>query len=382
MIIDVIAGTRPNYVKIGALFSAIKRIKSKHQFRFINTGQHYDKLMSSFFFKSFSLPQPYYNMKFSYNYKNNLSYIYDNYFNFLKKDPPNLCIVVGDVTSTIACALAAKHNNIKVAHIEAGLRSNDMSMPEEINRKITDSISDIFFTTTTSANRNLMRENIKKNIFLVGNIMIDSLKIKLNQIKKNKKKFFFKKYLVITLHRQSNVRDTKKLIEFLDAFVEISKIYNLQYVAHPYVLRNIKNNPKILAKFTIKKINHKNNNYEYFQISKTNNSHDNNLIISSALSYEDFLSLVINSSGVLTDSGGLTEETTYLSIPTITFRNNTERPETIKYGTNILIGDKFTKLLPLVNKIQKKNWKKSKNIPLWDGKTAERILKILNEMNE
>ena len=161
MKIDIIAGTRPNYVKIGALFSALKRIKSNHQFRFINTGQHYDAAMAEFFFKSFSLPKPYFNMNFSKNDANKFSKIFDSYYNFLKKDPPKLCMVVGDVTSTVACALAAKYNNIKIAHIEAGLRSNDFAMPEEINRKITDSITDIFFTTTIQANQNLINENIK-----------------------------------------------------------------------------------------------------------------------------------------------------------------------------------------------------------------------------
>ena len=378
MKIDIIAGTRPNYVKVGALFSALKRIKSKHQFRFINTGQHYDAAMTDFFFNSFSLPNPYFNMNISKKNSNKFSEIFDAYHTFLKKDPPKLCVVVGDVTSTIACALAAKYNNIKIAHIEAGLRSNDLTMPEEINRKITDSITDIFFTTTSNANRNLKNENLKKNVYLVGNIMIDSLKNKLSQIKDNKFKIHFKEYLVITMHRQSNVRDTSILIKFLNKFMNLSRLYDLIYVAHPYVLNKIKKSGEILKQFNVKKIK-ENKNYEHFEL-RSNKSKRKIKIISS-LSYENFLSLIIGAKGVLTDSGGLSEETTYLNIPTITFRNSTERPETVNEGTNILIGNDFDKLKTLVKKIKSNKWKQSNKIKFWDGKSSDRIIKTLNKFN-
>ena len=380
MKIDIIAGTRPNYVKVGALFSALKRIKSKHQFRFINTGQHYDKEMTDFFFKSFSLPKPYFNMNISKKNSNKFTEIFDAYYAHLKKDPPKLCVVVGDVTSTIACALAAKYNNIKIAHIEAGLRSNDLTMPEEINRRITDSITDIFFTTTSNANQNLKNENLKKKIYLVGNIMIDSLKTKLSKIKNVKPEFYFKEYLVITMHRQSNVRDTFTLIKFLKEFMSLSKQYNLIYVAHPYVFNQIKKNKKILGKFKVHKIIKK-KDYEHLDLRNNKEAGIKKLNIISSLSYEKFLSLVIRAKGVLTDSGGLTEETTYLNIPTITFRKNTERPETVKKGTNVLIGDNFNKLENLVKKIKLKKWKQSKKIPFWDGKTSDRIIQIINKLD-
>ena len=379
MKIDIIAGTRPNYVKVGALFSALKRIKSKHQFRFINTGQHYDKAMTDFFFKSFSLPKPYFNMIISKKNSNKFTEIFDTYYAHVKKDPPKLCVVVGDVTSTIACALAAKYNNIKIVHIEAGLRSNDFSMPEEINRKITDSITDIFFTTTIQASQNLINENIKKNVYLVGNVMIDSLKNKLSEIKNLKSQFYLNEYLVITMHRQANVRNILILIKFLDAFINLAKIYDLIYVAHPFVFDKIKNSKEILSKFNIKKIINK-KNYEYLEL-RSNKDKIKKIKVVSSLSYENFLSLIMRAKGVLTDSGGLTEETSFLNIPTITFRNNTERPETVKKGTNILIGDDFNKLENLVKKIKLNKWKQSKKIPFWDGKTSDRIIQIINKLD-
>jgi UDP-N-acetylglucosamine 2-epimerase (non-hydrolysing) len=272
----------------------------------------------------------------------------------LVNNPCDLVLVVGDVTSTMACAIVARKSNIRVAHIEAGIRSFDNSMPEEINRLVTDSITNYFFTTSKRANENLLSAGIEsKRIFFVGNVMIDTLL-------KNKSRFFppniwheavleNKKYVVLTLHRPSNV-DNDNQFELI--LTEIMKSVNGLKVVFPVHPRTRKKAESLKYKFP-------------------------NLWLVDPLGYLEFNYLVENAIGVVTDSGGITEETTVFGIPCITLRENTERPETVEIGTNLLIGNKPDKIGPALNLLISGNWKRGEIPEFWDGKSAERIIDVL-----
>ena len=359
-IIDIIAGTRPNFVKIASLFNQINiisKIKKKYEFRLIHTGQHYDKMLSDTFFQELRIPKPNFSLNVgSGSHAFQTANIMKKYEKIILKKPPNLCIVVGDVNSTIACAISAKKLGIKVAHIEAGLRSGDISMPEEINRILTDSITDYFFTTSKLANMNLLKNGIKKkNIFFVGNTMIDTLKNNLNKLKKpslwETNSLEVKSYYLLTLHRPSNVDDIKNLKKIISI---IKKFKNEKFIfpVHPR---------------TKKKLNQIRN-------------FDKNLIISKPLSYFNFNYLLKNAKGIITDSGGITEEATFFKVPCFTMRENTERPETINVGSNVLIGNNYNLLKRSINEVNNNRWKKSKVPEKWDGKTAYRILNIINKL--
>ena len=278
---------------------------------------------------------------------------YESYL--IKNKKPNFVIVVGDVNSTVACAIVAKSYNIDVVHIEAGIRSYDLKMPEEINRILTDSISDYAFVTTKLAEKNLIKQGFNSNkIFFVGNTMIDTLLNNIKNFKKplffNKKKLIKKKYFVLTLHRPSNVDDSLQLNSYLNYFDNFLNNYKIVFPIHPRTKQNIKS-----QKF-------------------------NNIIFCDSLSYFEFNYLVANSFAVITDSGGITEETTVLNIPCLTVRDNTERPETIDQGTNELIGtniDKFDKYFKI---LFKNSWKKGSVPKYWDGNTGERIIGHLNRI--
>ncbi len=359
-IIDIIAGARPNFVKIASLYKQInnnKQIKKNFYFRLIHTGQHYNKMLSDAFFKELKIPKADFLLNVgSGTHAVQTANIMIKYEKILINDPCQLCIVVGDVNSTVACAIAAKKLGIKVAHIESGLRSGDIKMPEEVNRIITDSITDYFFTTSRYANQNLIKNgNTRRNIYFVGNTMIDTLK---NNLKKLKKPIFWndfklksRSYYIITLHRPSNVDDLKKLTKILNI---CKKFKNEKFIfpVHPRTKLKIK---------SIKNL-------------------EKNLIIVEPLSYFSFNFLLKNAKGIITDSGGITEEATYFKIPCLTMRSTTERPETVKLGTNILIGNNYQLLKNSINKINVGKWKRSKIPEKWDGKTAVRILNILNKI--
>ena len=355
-----VAGTRPNFVKIAPLIKELERHKEVEQV-FVHTGQHYDKQLSKLFFRDLKIPKPDINLEVgSGSHALQTGEVMVRFEKILHQIKPDLVVVVGDVNSTLACALTAKKLGIRVAHVEAGLRSFDMSMPEEINRVMTDRIADFLFTTEETANKNLMREGIDKSkIFFVGNVMIDSL---LGHREKAKSSRIMKRlgiekrnYAVLTLHRPSNVDNEDMFSKILDIIDEIQKNIRVIYPMHP------RSNGS-MAKYRL---------LEKAKAMK-------NLTLTEPLGYLDFLCLMDNSKLILTDSGGIQEEATVLNVPCITLRNNTERPVTVEQGTNLLIStDKkqvIEKALEAINgKIER-----NKKIPeLWDGKAAQRIVEVL-----
>jgi UDP-N-acetylglucosamine 2-epimerase (non-hydrolysing) len=361
MLVDIIAGARPNFMKISPIIRSIKEAQTKGKninFRLIHTGQHYDKNMSDNFFEQLQIPSPHYNLNVgSGSQAQQTAGIMIKYEEILEKEKSDLCLVVGDVNSTMACSIVAKKMNIKVAHVEGGIRSGDSTMPEEINRMVTDSISDFFFTTSEIANENLKKEGIAKSkIYFVGNTMIDTLLA-------NTTNFFppqifttlplhKKKYIVLTLHRPSNVDEESLFATLIQNLIKFSSQIPIVFPAHPR------------TKKIIEKLN--------FSFS--------NLFVIDPLSYFEFNFLVQNSMAVITDSGGVTEETTVLNVPCITLRNSTERPETCSIGTNVLVGLDTEKLKTAFENLHSGVWKAGSIPPLWDGKASERIVNHLIEI--
>lgn len=350
-----VAGTRPNFVKIAPLLEECKKNQNIETI-LVHTGQHYNDEMSKVFFKELKIAKPDYSFEITGNsHIQQISEIMLKLETVFRDTKPDLTIVVGDVNSTLAGALTSVKSNVPVVHVEAGLRSFDKTMPEEINRRLIDNISDIFFITEPSAFGNLVNERVdKEKIHLVGNVMIDTLINLKSKIEKSKilKELKLKKqdYAVLTLHRPSNVDDLKELKELMDIFGEVQKKIKIVFLVHPRtenMLQQLKDYP-----------------YD-------------NLEMVDSLGYIDCLSLISNSKFVLTDSGGIQEETTALGIPCLTLRKNTERPITIAEGTNILCENK-TKILGETNKILAGECKKATIPMFWDGKTSERIISIIN----
>ena len=382
----IIVGARPNFMKISPLIKAIKRHNESKKIHktgiiplIVHTGQHYDRAMSKVFFDELNIPKPDINLGIgSGGHGEQTGKIMIAFEKVVQEQKPDLVIVVGDVNSTIACALVAAKLNIPVAHVEAGLRSLDRSMPEEINRILTDRISDFLFTHSPDANENLLKEGIpRENIFFVGNIMIDSLSLilqytsgskilkKLNAIllQKDEEK---SDYALMTLHRPSNVDDKDVLERVLDCLVEISERMPILFSVHPRTKKQIKS-------FGLEnKLTWLNEDF------KPQNGQGRNCLYGlPPLGYLDFIALEKKAKVMFTDSGGTQEETTILGIPCITLRENTERPVTITEGTNTLVGNAPEKIKKAfedaisIKQIEKK-------IPkFWDGKTAGRIVNIL-----
>tara|TARA_Y100000766_G_C18915510_1_gene611073 strand:- start:4910 stop:6001 length:1092 start_codon:yes stop_codon:yes gene_type:complete len=358
MKLTIVAGARPNFMKISPIINEINRVKKNNhniEFRLVHTGQHYDENMSNSFFQQLNIPKPNINLNCgSGTHAEITSSIMKKFEKELEKNRPDLVFVVGDVTSTMACAIVAQKLKIKVAHIEAGIRSNDWSMPEEINRLVTDSITNFFFTTSAHANQNLLNEGVnKKNIFFVGNTMIDTLLA-------NRKRFYHpafwnkyaleaKNYFVLTLHRPSNVDNKKHLKDLIISIIDSTRDYKIIFPIHPRT-KQIFDALEIL---------------------------ESRLKIVPSLSYLEFNFLVENAFAVITDSGGITEETTVLGIPCITLRNSTERPETVELGTNELIGTNPKSIPKAMKKLFSNNWKKGSIPEKWDGKTSQRIINTL-----
>ena len=358
MKITLVAGARPNFMKIAPIIRAID--ESNHQkskrisYRLVHTGQHYDEKLSNVFFKELGLPEPDINLGVgSGTQAEQTARIMVEFEKDLLQHPTDLVIVVGDVTSTMACAIVAKKMDTRVAHVEGGIRSFDMSMPEEVNRMVTDSIADYFFTTSEFANENLKRTGIESSrIFFVGNTMIDSLYHSMDKLKRPdilKAVPGDQGYYVLTLHRPSNVDDSDKLHKILQT---INKCVNGKPVIFPVHPRTLKNMNSISDELE-------------------------NIRTAEPLSYFEFIFLLKSATGVITDSGGIQEETTVLGIPCITLRSNTERPETISMGTNELIGDDLKKLGEALNKIASGAWKKGGLPEFWDGSASKRIVDIL-----
>jgi len=372
-----IVGARPNFMKIAPIFVSFEKQNQKNNSPFIDqfivhTGQHYGKEMSESFFSDLGIPDPHFNLNVgSGSHAFQTANIMLSFEGVLNELSPDLVIVVGDVNSTVACAITAKKLGIRVAHVESGLRSFDRSMPEEINRILTDSISDLLFTTEQSANINLNNEGISsEKIFFVGNTMIDSLVRQLenaaqintleniNLTGSGSDPF---KYGLLTMHRPANVDSPTVLAGFLKSFSLLSDDIPILFPAHPRTIKQIKAN-KLESIFS---------STEGVLLNKKG------IVLIDPLGYYDMLNLMRSADYVITDSGGIQEETTYLGIPCFTIRENTERPVTTDHGTNILVGQNHKLLSDEVSKITTGKQKKGTIPPLWDGKASERIVDTL-----
>ena len=325
----------------------------------VHTGQHYDYEMSQVFFEDLELPEPDFYLGVGSNtHAKQTAEIMIRLEEILGKEKPDLVIVFGDVNSTLAAAVVTSKLQIKLAHVEAGLRSFRRSMPEEINRLVTDVLSNYLFTTDEFANKNLLKEGIpEERIYMVGNIMIDSLRIMLDKIKEmegsilEKHGLTTKNYALLTLHRPINVDHREKLEELVGTFDEIAHKIEVVFPIHPRTRNN-------MEKWEL----------EFRKVRVIN-----------PLSYRDFIILQKNALFVMTDSGGVQEESTILGVPCLTIRPETERPITVKVGTNTVVGNSRENILKHVNLILEGKYKKGTSPPLWDGHTAERIVKVFEK---
>ena len=363
MFIDLIAGARPNFMKIAPIIDAIKKEQEQGtdiDFRLVHTGQHYDKNMSGSFFEQLGIPDPDENLGAGGGTQaEQTAAIMIGYEKLLMDKPSDLCVVVGDVTSTMACAITAQKVHIPVAHVEGGIRSGDWKMPEEINRLATDAVTNYFFTTSDIANENLRNVGVgEERIFYVGNTMIDTL---LKHRPRFQKPAVWDdvgleegNYIVMTLHRPSNVDEEEILKSLMNEIIQYTKDLPLVFPVHPRTAK----------------------------IMKSLGIRHERLHMVDPLGYLEFNYLVERSKAVITDSGGITEETTVMGIPCMTLRDSTERPETISIGTNELLGVNLQAVKPALEKLFSGNWKKGGIPELWDGKTATRIVNhLLNDIH-
>jgi UDP-N-acetylglucosamine 2-epimerase (non-hydrolysing) len=353
-----VVGARPNFMKAAPVHKAFQFYRGSVQHLICHTGQHYDEKMSKIFFEELELPQPdYYLGVGSGSHAEQTAKIMIEFEKILLKENPDLVMVYGDVNSTIACSLVSSKYGIKIAHVEAGLRSNDRSMPEEINRIVTDVLSDYCFVSEKSGVDNLLHEGVSnQKIIFVGNVMIDSLVYYLPKteystilstigIEKDA-------YILVTLHRPSNVDSKKNLQEILTTLSNLSTMFPVVFPVHPRTRKNILH-------------------YELSGIIAKN------VIIQEPLGYIDFLALMKNSRLIITDSGGIQEESTFLKVQCITTRENTERPVTTEIGTNYLVGTNWEKIEKICIEILNGNIKKGSTPELWDGRASERIVAFL-----
>ena len=361
-----IVGARPNFMKVAPIVEAMRRRKAEFQPLMVHTGQHYDAQMSDTFFRDLDLPRPDVHLEVGSG-----SHAFQTATVMLRFEPvvltekPDWVLVVGDVNSTLACALVCAKLGVKVAHVEAGLRSRDRSMPEEINRILTDQIADLLLTPSGDANDNLLAEGVSANrIRFVGNVMIDSL---LNNLKRaeasairKRLKIIVGEYVVVTLHRPSNVDDRATLGRILDALTEIAERIPVVFPVHPRTRGKLK-------EFGFQP--------ELERIS--------NLKILDPMGYLDFLRVFSGACLVLTDSGGIQEETTALSIPCLTLRENTERPITVELGTNKIVGTSTDAIVDAAFAVLDAGPEALRKLrpPLWDGRASDRILDSLKNFN-
>ncbi|WP_026956181.1 non-hydrolyzing UDP-N-acetylglucosamine 2-epimerase [Algoriphagus vanfongensis] len=354
----IVAGARPNFMKIAPIIRAIQKRQQSQpnlSYRLVHTGQHYDQKMSGDFFEQLNIPQPHSNLGGGGGTQaEQTASIMVAFEKELLDNPCDLVLVVGDVTSTLACSITAKKLGIDVAHVEGGIRSGDLTMPEEINRMVTDSITDHFFTTSEIANENLRKSGFSEDkIHFVGNTMIDTLMAQMPRFRKPEGEVFEeiepKEYFVMTMHRPANVDQEHKLKAMIDAILEGTQGLPIIFPVHPRTAKNL----------------------------QSIGIQSENLKMCEPLGYLEFNYLVQNAKGVITDSGGITEEASVMNVPCITLRDNTERAETIHLGTNELVGTDPSKLRPFLDQIMKGEWKQYQGIPLWDGKTSGRIVDIL-----
>jgi UDP-N-acetylglucosamine 2-epimerase (non-hydrolysing) len=375
-----IVGARPNMMKVAPLLAELRR-HDEIEPVLVHTGQHYDYSMSQVFFDQLGVPPPDYNLDVgSAPHYAQTAEIMRKFGELVQQDRPDMVLVAGDVNSTIACALVAAKERISIAHVEAGLRSFDRSMPEEINRILTDALADLLFTTEESANRNLAHEGVAPDkVFFVGNLMIDSLvralKIARPSSLRSELGLKAKPYVVLTLHRPSNVDNGNELKRTLEAIAEIAERMPVVFPAHPRTARNIQATGEVAGLSAVR-------------AWKGGLLPSRGLWMMPPASYLDFLDLIQHAVMVITDSGGVQEETTFLGVPCLTYRENTERPVTVSMGTNRVVGcDPQQLLLSALETLENANHSANKNRdrsvpirpPLWDGRTAPRIVSILTE---
>ena len=397
MKITLIAGARPNFMKIAALIHAIHAAQQQGknvQFRLVHTGQHYDKNMSDTFFEELGIPAPDVNLGCGGGTQaEQTAHIMVAFEKELLEHPTDIVLVVGDVTSTMACSIVAKKLNTKVCHVEAGIRSWDLTMPEEINRMVTDSLADYMFTTSEVANRNLVRqgavlmndgmseakplndangvlpedkyayERVPQKVWHVGNVMIDTLLANRARFRKpqvwDELGLKEKEYIVMTMHRPANVDEESHLKALMEQIITNVHSLPIVFPIHPRTAKIF---------------------YHLWGDEAELAKRFPNLHIVEPMGYLEFNYLVERAKAVVTDSGGITEETTVMGVPCITLRDNTERPETCTVGTNELIGTKPEDIKPALDKLFAGEWKKGAIPELWDGHAAERIIKILSDL--
>jgi UDP-N-acetylglucosamine 2-epimerase (non-hydrolysing) len=358
----IVAGARPNFMKIAPIIRELRQGSYPFEYKLVHTGQHYDKEMSDVFFEELEIPSPDYHLEVgSGSHAEQTAKVMVRFEEICLKDRPDLVMVVGDVNSTLACSIVAKKLGIKVAHVEAGLRSGDITMPEEVNRIVTDSISDYFFVTEKSGVSHLLAEGKRKDsIFFVGHVMIDNLFHQVEKLKHLAPTAFettiFKQrnpsYGVVTLHRPSNVDSPETLAGIVEALAEVSTALPLIFPIHPRTQANIQ-------KFGL--------------------TIPDSIVTTKPLSYMEFLNLFKDAKMVLTDSGGIQEETTALGVPCITLRDNTERPITVEEGTNVIVGSDPARIVAEARKVLSGSGAARKKPELWDGKASARILSVLSD---
>jgi UDP-N-acetylglucosamine 2-epimerase (non-hydrolysing) len=359
--IDIIAGARPNFMKIAPIIRALQAHRQRGgllRYRLVHTGQHYDPRLSASFFEQLGIPDPDVNLEVgSGSQAEQTAAIMTRYEALLLEEPADLCLVVGDVTSTMACAITAQKIRIPVAHVEAGIRSSDWTMPEEINRMVTDAITNWFFTTSEVANRNLRAAGVEnERIFFVGNTMIDTLLANMDDLRPPsvvaEAGLEPGGYFVTTLHRPANVDESSGFGRLLTAIGEGARGLPVVFPVHPRTARTLAALPGF----------------------------PENILLIEPQPYLEFNWLVKHAKAMITDSGGITEETTVMGVPCLTLRDNTERPETITIGTNELIGTDPAALKPALDRLFDGQWKKGGIPEKWDGKTGERIVATLHEL--
>lgn len=361
MLIDIVAGARPNFIKVAPIIRSMEmraNAGAPLNYRLIHTGQHYDQLMSDSFFEQLGIPEPHLNLEVgSGTQAAQTGAIMVRYEKVLQEAPADLCLVVGDVTSTLACTITAKKQSILVAHVEAGIRSNDLTMPEEINRIVTDSITDHFFTTTRQAGKFLVSSGAREDqIHFVGNTMIDTL---LDNIERLRAPAFLEEhnlqpgeFFVATLHRPANVDTDIQFFKMIEAIAIGARRHKVVFPVHPRTAKTLRSLTTIPS----------------------------NILLVGPQPYLEFIWLIKNAKAVITDSGGVTEEATVLNVPCLTLRDNTERPETVDIGTNVLVGTDPAALGSALAPLFGEGWKKGTTPELWDGKTSERIVDVLERL--
>lgn len=361
MLIDIIAGARPNFMKVAPIIRALELQRARGsslRYRLVHTGQHYDPRMSGDFFDQLGIPTPHVNLEVgSGTAAEQTAAIMTRYEQALAGAGTDLCLVVGDVTSTMACAIVAQKLFVRVAHVEGGLRSGDWTMPEEINRLVTDAISNYFFTTSVAANENLRRSGVDEDrIFFVGNTMIDTLLLNSDKVTPpacwSLLGLQAGEYLVVTLHRPANVDTQTKLNGLLQAIGAAARGLPVIFPVHPRTassLNGLDNLPR-------------------------------NLHLIEPQRYLEFIYLVKHAKAVITDSGGITEEATVMRVPCMTLRTTTERPETVTIGTNELLGVDPAALGPALERLFAGKWKTGDIPEKWDGKAGERIVAALERL--